>query len=442
MSQDHIFCSGCGARNDGEATYCSSCGSRLGAPGPVSEAAAPPPPPVEYARVARGEPIKKANSLPLLLALGAIVVLLAVVLIEAVVILLPRGSGPGGGAILSVRQGEVFVQRGAQSGWMAVAEDFALQTGDRIRTSQASYAVLDFLDGTSTEVAEMTVVTIDGLELARDTRVVIKLDLEVGEIWNRVAALPADSLHEVTTLAAAVTCHGSEYGVAVNEAGTTWVTGQEGRVEVTAGGSTVAVAPGDTLMVEIGSPPVSFGSVAMVPTVPVEETSGEMMTSVEGADMPTFLNQPIPTGTPTNTPLPTSTPRPVQPSPTATTRPRPTATTPICPANCPTWTINVPSGAPPRLPFLLEWDPGSYQLPSGWQFALEFSQDPSPSAAWSRAIPISVFQEGGHWKAELHGPGEGTWYWRVCISRSQTAPSCCCGPTPPHTIVHERDDSC
>jgi hypothetical protein len=447
MSQGQVFCSSCGARNDPQAAYCSACGSRLGAPQARAESAPPPPPPAEYAPPARAEPAKKGSSLPLLLALGAVTILLVVVAIEAVIILLPRGSAPVGGAVLAVRQGEVFVQRGGQGDWVAVAKDAVVGAGDRIRTADASHAVLTFLEGTSSELWELTELTIDELELAPSTRVVIRLDLDAGEIWNRIAELPEDSLHEVTTLAASVTCRGTEYGMAVNDVGTTWIRGHDGRAEVTAGGSTTALSPGDTLMVEVGSPPVSYGSVAMLPTPPVEETSGGSAASVEGADMPTFLNQPIPTGTPTNTPPPTSTPRPVQPSPTPTaTRPRPTATTQVCPSNCPTFRINVPSTGPPYRLFGVEWDVLGGSVPAGYSYVMEFSQDQS---AWGRTPVLKwkdsqgqgdLWLEGGHTKAEIHGPGPGNWYWRVCIVRSETGPSCCCGPS--HTIAHQRDDSC
>ena len=448
MSSSNVFCSSCGARNESDALYCSSCGARLAAPAPPPPVrAAPPPPP--SAAVPLTPPARPAsarsNPLPLLLAVGAIVVLLLVVLVEAVLIVLPHEAvSEAGGATFSLLQGQVQLQKGGHGDWIDVAQDVAVEAGDRIRTGESSYAVLSFLEGTTTQLSALTELTIRELQVVPGQKVVIRLDLGLGEIWNRIAELPADSLHEVTTLAATVTCRGSEYGVAVNEMGTTWVKGQEGRVEVTAGGSTVPAAPGDTLMVELGSPPVSYGAVAMVPTAPVQEPTGEVTASIEGPDMPTFLNQPLPTGTPTDTPTATPTTRPPTPTPprptaTATLRPQPTATTPVCPPNCPTFDITVPSGAPPRLPFGLEWEPGSYQLPSGWQFALEFSQDPSPSVAWARAVPIRVFPEGGHWKAELNGPGEGTWYWRVCIARSATGPSCCCGPTPPHSIVHERD---
>jgi hypothetical protein len=451
MSSTDLFCSSCGARNETEATFCSRCGARLVAP-PTRVEAVPPPPPLSVPRTgapAAGAGSAKSNPLPMLLVAGAILVLLVVVLIEAVVLLLPKGTVSGGGATLSKLQGKVLIQKGGQGEWVEVAQDFVVEAGDRIRTADASHAVLTFLEGTTTELSGLTELRVDKLQLTGGREVVIKLELDAGQIWNRIAQLPADSLHEISTLAATVTCHGSEYGLAVSETtGTTWVRGQEGRIEVTGGGSTVPVAPGDTLMVEVGSIPVRYTDVAVGPEAPPEEVTGSEGASVQGGDMPTFLNKPVPTGTPTHTPTATATSRPIPPTPTATAtrRPQPTATTPVCPPNCPTFRINVPSGGPPYGLFGIEWDVLGGSVPAGYSYVLEFSQD---QASWGRTPPLrwkdsqgmgELWEAGGHINAEIHGPGPGKWFWRVCIVRTETGPSCCCGPS--HTIEHQRDDGC
>jgi hypothetical protein len=83
-------------------------------------------------------------------------------------------------------------------------------------------------------------------------------------------------------------------------------------------------------------------------------------------------------------------------------------------------------------------------VPAGYSFVLEFSQD---QASWGRTPVLKwkdsqgqgeLWEQAGHMNAEIHGPGPGNWYWRVCIVRTATGPSCCCGPS--HTIVHERGD--
>jgi hypothetical protein len=450
MSSSEILCSNCGARNGPDAAFCSSCGARLVAPPPAVEGVVPPPP---FAASAPASPAplgasKKSNPLPLLLAVGAIIVLLVVVLVEAVVILLPQGTMVQSEAIVSTLAGQTMLQRGGKGEWMEVVGSAAVEAGDRIRTSDASQAVLALMEGTTTDLSALTELRISELDVLPGKKVVIRLDLEVGEIWNRIAELPADSVHEISTMAAVVTCRGSEYGLAASETGTTWVRGHDGVVEVAGGGSRMLVVPGDTLVVEVGSPPVSYGAVAMVPTAPAGESVEEVSAQLQGADMPTFLNQPLPTGTPTHTPTATPTtrpPTPTQPRPTATAtrRPQPTATTRACPSNCPTFRINVPSGAPPYGLFGIEWDVLGGSVPAGYAYVLEFSQDQN---SWGRTPPLTwkdsqgqgeLWEAGGHINAEIHGPGPGNWYWRVCIVRSETGPSCCCGPS--HTIVHERD---
>jgi len=449
MSSSEIYCSSCGARNDSEAAFCSGCGARLVAPPPPVETTPPPPPrpavtappPPTVSRPVSGavRPASTEGSrLPLLLALGAIAILLVIVVIEAVLILLPRGTvSEAGGAIVSGLQGQVLVQKGGQGEWIEVAQGLAVEAGDRIRTADASHAAVTFLEGTTTELSELTELTIGEFHLSSGGTVIVRLDLDMGQIWNRIADLPADSVHEVTTLAAKVTCHGSEYGVAVNEMGTTYIRGQGGRVEVSAGGRTVPLVPGDTLIVEVGSAAVSYGAVAMLPTPPQDETSDSVSASVESVDMPTFLNQPLPTGTSTATPSPTST-RPPAPTPTNTPEPQPSPTRRS--VDCPTVTIREPSRAPAGRPFGIEFDrqPGK---PGGYVWVVEFRQ---PDASWMRAepVPANVTKRGEYWMAELRAPAEGTWHWRVCLAPvgDPYGQAVCCSRR--HVITHTTDEPC
>ncbi len=443
MSSSDIFCSSCGARNESDAAFCSGCGARLaGAPAPPVEKV-PPPPPFSAGAPASprpSEPSKKSNPLPLLLAVGAILVLLVVVLVEAALILFPQGTTVGGEAIVRALAGQTMLQKGGQGEWVEVVGSMAVEAGDRIRTSDASQAVLTLMEGTTTDLSALTELRISELNVLSGQKVVIRLDLELGEVWNRIAELPADSVHEISTVAATITCRGSEYGLAVNEMGTTWVRGQGGQVEVTAGGSTVPVAPGDTLVVELGSSAVSYESVAMVPTAPAEDAPVEVSAQIQGADMPTFLNQPLPTGTPTNTPPPTSTPRPTQPPPSPTptrkTQPSPTPRS----VDCPTITIREPSRAPAHGPFGIEFDrqPGK---PGGYEWVVEFRPG---SGAWSRAqpVPANVQKRGQYWMAEVRAPGEGEWHWRICLvpSNDLNGEAVCCSRR--QVITHATDEPC
>jgi hypothetical protein len=402
--------------------------------------------------VARAAPTtearKKGSNWPLLVTMGAVFILLLVVVVEAVVIVMSPGTVQEMGATLSAVDGKVFVQEGGQGNWMEVAEDFVIQAGDRIRVGGGSKALLTFLENTTTELRAFTELTVTELESVEGQPVAISLDLQLGEIWNRIGDLPAASLHEVTTVAARMISHGSEYGVAANGAGTTWLTGHEGEIEVTGGGQTVQLLPGDMLVVEPGSPPESYQE-AVVALEEEEEEEEEPDISVdcalESIDLWSFGNRPLaeeyrePAETPTHTPTgtPTATREPTS-TPTATSTATPTATATRIP--CPQLTINVPSNCYPRRACGLEWD-SSGPIPPGYEFGIEYSAD---EVNWTR-LPVPLdpywYQEGGHFKAVIHGPGAGTWYWHICLVNSAdvSGPSECCGPA--HAIIHARDES-
>ena len=143
---------------------------------------------------------------------------------------------------------------------------------------------------------------------------------------------------------------------------------------------------------------------------------------------------PTPTYTPpppvvTRPPIPTNTPLP----PTRTPRPTPTMA-------CPILNINVPSAAPVQGLFGIEWD-STAPLPGGWEYALEYRPQvciPSWRCVWTRLpVPLGWWEEGGHLKAQVRGPGEGgVWYWRVCLVNTADlrGPSGCCGE--PFAINH------
>ncbi|NIN66255.1 MAG: hypothetical protein GTO63_16500 [Anaerolineae bacterium] len=427
MSTSGITCSSCGARNEKDDRFCKRCGSEMGpAPSPHGL-----PEPVFAPSRATGS---LRGNLPLLVTMGLVSALLIAVLFEVVIILYPLGMVQEVGATLSVLEGKALVQRDGEGDWHEATDGYIVRGGDRIRVLGSSRVLLTFLEGTDTELRPYTEVTVAELELAAGQPVVVRLDLHLGEMWNRIGDLPADSLHEIRTAAATVIGRRSEYGIAANEAGTTWLAGREGEIDVTGRGQTVQLRAGDTLVVEPGLPPVAYEEPPMAPPAPTKEPIPVVHTLV-GIDLPTFLNEPLPTGTPTNTATAAREPGPT-PTPTGTATPTATATR----TSCPTLVISAPHLAYPRRVFGMEWDVRDAAIPSGWQFVFEFSGDPSPQAVWQRSQPDRVYEEHGHWKADLHGPGEGNWYWRVCLVADPTGPvqlECC---SEAHLIVHQRDE--
>src|SRR4030042_1984455 len=86
-----VFWESWGARNESEALYCSSCGARLAAPAPPPPVRATPPPLPSAVFIPPAVPPRKSNPLPWLVAVGAIIILLVLVLAEAVIIMVPQG---------------------------------------------------------------------------------------------------------------------------------------------------------------------------------------------------------------------------------------------------------------------------------------------------------------------------------------------------------------
>jgi hypothetical protein len=367
--------------------------------------------------------------------MGAVFVLLILVVVEAVLIVMSPRAVQEMGATLSVLEGNVFVQEGGEGNWVEVAGDFVVTAGDRIRVGGGSEALLTFLEDTTTELRAFTELTVSDLQLAEGQPVVIDLDLALGEIWNVIGNLPSGSLHQVTTVAARVIAGGTEYGVATDGEDNTWLTGHEGKASVMGGGRTVELQAGDTLLVEPGAVPQSYeGEVVAAPSPVSEEPASAQSCALEGADLPTFLNEPLPTTTATSTPTATRAPTS---TPTATSTATPTATATRLP--CPELKINVPSNCYPRRACGLEWD-SSGPIPPGYEFGIEYSAD---EVSWTR-LPVPLdpywYQEGGHFKAVVHGPGGGTWYWHICLvnAADPSGPSECCGPS--HAIIHARDE--
>ena len=156
--------------------------------------------------------------------------------------------------------------------------------------------------------------------------------------------------------------------------------------------------------------------------------------------MPTHTLAPPapPPPTPTNTlappatepPPPTHTvapPAPEPPTPTATSPPQSSPTQSV---QCPTITIRQPKMAPDRGPFGIEFDKQGPRPTGGgpepYWYAVEFKVEGSD---WNRApVPATVTKRGEYWMADVHAPGEGEFFWRICLVNpaDPSGPSVCC----------------
>ena len=86
------------------------------------------------------------------------------------------------------------------------------------------------------------------------------------------------------------------------------------------------------------------------------------------------------------------------------------------------------------------WKDSSGPIPSGYEFAVEYSADQNIRTRLPVPLDPYWYQEGGHFKAVICGPGPGSWYWRVCLVNTADAAGAseCCGPS--HAIPLARDE--
>ena len=154
-----------------------------------------------------------------------------------------------------------------------------------------------------------------------------------------------------------------------------------------------------------------------------------------------------PPPTPTNTlvppapepPTPTNTLVPAAPEPPTPTETRPPQPSPTQSMSCPTITIRQPKRAPARGPFGIEFDKQGPRPTGGgpepYWYAVEFKVE---GGGWNRApVPANVMKRGEYWMAEVQAPGEGEFFWRICLVNpaDPTGPSVCCSDR--RKIVHD-----
>jgi hypothetical protein len=164
-------------------------------------------------------------------------------------------------------------------------------------------------------------------------------------------------------------------------------------------GVTIVVATSDLTPTVLSPMPTETGALPMPTETAVLPAPTETVT-VPTSESPMATETTVP---PTVAP-PTATVRSVPPSPTPTQ------------VSCLTITIREPSRAPALGPFGIEFDRQPAK-PVGYEWIVEFRQ---PNAQWKRAepVPAKVEKRGQYWMAEVQGPGEGEWHWRVCLAAS------------------------
>lgn len=160
-----------------------------------------------------------------------------------------------GAATLDVERGRADVISAAQSQTVTPGAPVTVVEGDRITVSADGEATLTFFDGAQTRLTPGADVQVMLFRTAGESSQV-ELNVLVGQTISAVTrTLDASSSHTVRTPAATISVRGTEFVIAVRDAGLTQVTTVEGLVSVDAGGGSAEVPCGYGLKLAPGDAP-------------------------------------------------------------------------------------------------------------------------------------------------------------------------------------------
>ena len=254
----------------------------------------------------------------------------ALVVLALGALLLPSwlGAPVGRTATLSRVDGVVEILPAAGATWRPAVAGDEVGSGDRLRTSALSAATLIFFDGSVTDLAAETEITLAQVSSRRrGGGMVIVIHQWIGQTHTRVRPLPdAASRFAIETLTAVAAVRGTEFVISVEMDGSTWVRVAEGLVDVVAEGVAAQVRAGEELAVHPEEPRLcvtAAPTVTLEPTpTPSPEPPSEEPAGSEPTALPTPTPIPLPTDTPspslvpTSPPTPLSTATPIPPTPT------------------------------------------------------------------------------------------------------------------------------
>jgi len=158
--------------------------------------------------------------------------------------------------------GDVQVLRSWASSWIVATSGMKIGTGDSLKTGSDGYVLITFFDGSVMEVNSSTEIAVEELSVATGGSTAVHINQVIGNTVNRVQNLvDSSSTYEVETLAGSVVVRGTIVVIQVDENGRTIISvvdeGDEEKhfVYVTAGGVTVILYEGMTLVIEPGGIP-------------------------------------------------------------------------------------------------------------------------------------------------------------------------------------------
>ncbi len=188
-----------------------------------------------------------------------IVVVVLVVAASALgtILMLRSGEASDQLAVLSMKEGDVFVSRGGTDNWVEAKVGLGLYQADAIKVADNSRAEITFFEGSIIELGSGTVLNISDINIAADTgSTTIMLNQEVGRTVSRVKKLvDQSSRYEIETAAGSATVRDSIMVVEVDVEGNTVVYNEEGSISAIAQGEEVHIPEGMQSVIIPGQAP-------------------------------------------------------------------------------------------------------------------------------------------------------------------------------------------
>jgi uncharacterized cupin superfamily protein len=166
-------------------------------------------------------------------------------------------SESGQQAVLSKKDGDVFVMEEGTNTWAEAQVSQIFKEGDTVKVDDNSRAEITFFEGSIIELEPGTIISISELGLDKDTgSTTILLNEEIGKTISRVNKLTDQaSRYEVETTACVAAVKGSIMEVYVDQEGITQVFNQEGSIVAISQGAVVQIPEGMQSTVIPGQPP-------------------------------------------------------------------------------------------------------------------------------------------------------------------------------------------
>jgi hypothetical protein len=143
---------------------------------------------------------------------------------------------------LSILKGTALVQVPGSTGWSEGRDGTRFRVGSRVETSDNSYAVLTFFDGSTTKLDPGTLVIVDQLEFYEQRMVKIFLQQETGKTWSHVLFDNVERPYfMVQTPQVKAFARGTSFSTEIDASGNTLLTVADGEVWVTGQSKEVVV---------------------------------------------------------------------------------------------------------------------------------------------------------------------------------------------------------